>query len=140
MVSIFNDRVNFYLPFFFDEQVNVTFDKDLNEVIKIDNEEVSFPSFSSGQKTRFDVAISFALFMMVKMFFSTVINLLVFDEILDRNLDKKGFNSVYEIVDNLGANNTVFVVSHQEVYKEKFGHHITIKRDNKGFSYIKKEV
>jgi len=140
MVSIFNDRVNFYMPFFFDEIIKVTFDKDLNETIKVDNEVVNFASFSSGQKTRFDIAISFSLFMMVKTFFSTVINLLVFDEILDGNLDEKGFNSVYEIVENLGEHNTVFVVSHQEFYKEKFNHHIQIKRNSKGFSYIKKEV
>lgn len=140
MIGVFNDRINFYLPFFFDENITVIFDKDLNEVIKLDSEEVNFSSFSSGQKTRFDIAISFSLFMMVKMFFSTVMNLLVFDEILDRNLDKKGFNSVYEIIENLGKNNTVFVVSHQEFYKEKFNHHINIKRNSKGFSYIAKEV
>ena len=140
MIGVFNDRINFYLPFFFDENVTVTFDKDLNETIKLDNEEVNFSSFSSGQKTRFDIAVSFSLFMMVKMFFSTVMNLLVFDEILDRNLDKKGFNSVYEIIENLGQQNTVFVVSHQEFYKEKFSHHINIKRNQKGFSYIAKEV
>ena len=140
MINIFNDRVNFYLPFFFDDSMKIMFDKDLNEIIKLNNEEVSFASFSSGQKTRFDIAISFSLFMMVKTFFSSTINLLVFDEILDMNLDKKGFNSVYDIIENLGANNTVFVVSHQEFYKEKFNHHIHIKQDNEGFSYIYAEV
>ena len=140
MVNIFNDRVNFYLPFFFDEPMMIEFDKDLNETILLNNEEVSFASFSSGQKTRFDIAISFSLFMMVKMFFSSTINLLVFDEILDMNLDKKGFNSVFEIIENLGDYNTVFVVSHQEFYKEKFNHHIQIKRNSDGFSYIAKEV
>jgi len=139
MISVFNDRVNFYLPFFFDEDMKIEFDKDLNEVIKLENEEVTFASFSSGQKTRFDIAISFSLFMMVKMFFSSTINLLVFDEILDMNLDKKGFNSVHDIIENLGEYNTVFVVSHQEFYKEKFSHHIHIKRKD-GFSYIYQEV
>lgn len=140
MVSIFNDRVNFYLPFFFDEAMEIKFDKDLNEVIQLNGEEVTFASFSSGQKTRFDIAVSFSLFMMVKMFFSSTINLLVFDEILDMNLDKKGFNSVHEIIENLGEFNTVFVVSHQEFYKEKFNHHIHIKRNKDGFSYIHQEV
>ena len=140
MVSIFNDRVNFYLPFFFDDDVEVEFDKDLNEIIKVNKEEVTFASFSSGQKTRFDIAISFSLFFMVKMFFSSTINLLVFDEILDMNLDKKGFNSVYDIIENLGEFNTVFVVSHQEFYKDKFNHHIHIKRNSEGFSYIHNEV
>ena len=140
LISIFNDRINFYLPFFFDNDMRITFDKDLKETIMQDGEEVSFTSFSSGQKTRFDIAISFSLFMLAKTFFSTSINLLVFDEILDMNLDEKGFNSVYEIINNLGENNSVFVVSHQEFYKEKFKHSIQIKRDENGFSYIANEV
>ena len=140
MIGVFNDRVNFYLPFFFDDEISIKFDKDLNETIKVNKEEVSFTSFSSGQKTRFDIAISFSLFMMVKMFFSSTINLLVFDEILDMNLDQKGFDSVQKIIENLGMNNSVFVVSHQEYYKEKFNHHIHIKMNNEKFSYIYAEV
>jgi len=136
MIGVFNDRVNFYLPFFFDEQIDIQFDKELLDKIIVDGEEVSFTSFSSGQKTRFDLAVSFSLFMMVKTFFPSTINLLVFDEILDMNLDKKGFNSVKEIIDNLGENNTVFVVSHQDYLKEKFQHSIKIGMDHNKFSYI----
>lgn len=140
MVKIFNDRVNFYLPFFFDNVMSIEFDKDLNEVIMREGKEVHFGSFSSGQKTRFELSISFAMFMMVKTFFSGTVNILVFDEILDTNLDVRGFNSVVEILENLGASNGVFVVSHQEFYKEKFNHHIQVKLNAEGFSYIHKEV
>jgi len=140
MVKIFNDRVNFYLPFFFDDSMSIEFDKDLNEEILRNNKEVHFGSFSSGQKTRFELAITFAMFMMVKTFFSGTVNILVFDEILDRNLDVRGFNSVVEILENLGESNGVFIVSHQEFYKEKFNHHIQVKLNSDGFSYIHKEV
>lgn len=140
IIKIFNERINFYLPFFFDERIEISFDKDLNEIIKRNKKEVNFNSFSSGQKTRFELAITFAMFMLVKTFFSSTINVLVFDEILDRNLDVKGFNSVVEILENLGINNSIFVVSHQEFYKEKFNHHITVKLNAEGFSYIYKEV
>jgi exonuclease SbcC len=140
IIKIFNERVNFYLPFFFDDDIEISFDKDLNEVIKRNKREVNFNSFSSGQKTRFELAISFAMFMLVKTFFSNTVNILVFDEILDRNLDQKGFNSVVEILENLGKNSSIFVVSHQEFYKEKFNHHVQIKLNEEGFSYIYKEV
>jgi len=140
IIKIFNERINFYLPFFFDEDIEIVFDKELNEVIKRNKKEVNFNSFSSGQKTRFELAITFAMFMLVKTFFSNTVNILVFDEILDRNLDVRGFNSVVEILENLGKNNSIFVVSHQEFYKERFSHHIQIKLDSDGFSYIFKEV
>ncbi len=140
IIKIFNERINFYLPFFFDEDIEIVFDKELNEVIKRNKKEVNFNSFSSGQKTRFELAITFAMFMLVKTFFSNTVNILVFDEILDRNLDIRGFNSVVEILENLGKNNSIFVVSHQEFYKERFNHHVQIKLDADGFSYIFKEV
>lgn len=140
IIKIFNERVNFYLPFFFDEVIEINFDKDLNEIIKRNRKEVNFNSFSSGQKTRFELAIAFAMFMLVKTFFSNTVNILVFDEILDRNLDQKGFNSVVDVLENLGKNSSIFVVSHQEYYKERFNHHVQIKLNEDGFSYIHKEV
>jgi len=140
MIKIFNERVNFYIPFFFDDDIKITFDKDLNEKIIRNKREVNFGSFSSGEKTRFELAISFAMFMMVKTFFSSTVNVLVFDEILDRNLDKRGFNSVFEILENIGKTSAIFVVSHQEFYKDKFKHHIQVKLNSSGFSYIHKEV
>ena len=140
MLSIFNQKVNFYLTLFFDEDIKISFNKDLLETIYVNNEEVEFNCFSAGEKTRFEISIAFAMFMMVKTFFSNSVNLLVFDEILDKNLDQKGFNSVIDIIDNVGKSNAVFVVSHQDFYKEKFNHHISIKKNNEGFSCIEKEV
>jgi len=136
MLVHFNEKVNFYLPFFFDEEVAITFDKDLNEVITINKNPVSFTTFSSGEKTRFELAIAFSLFMLVKTFFSTTINLLVFDEILDQNLDKKGIKAVLEIIDNLGKENSVLVISHREEMKEYFENQISIVRDSDGFSKV----
>lgn len=136
MIKTFNERVNFYIPFFFDSSISVTFDKDLNEIIKKNGEEIPFDSLSSGQKTRLEISIIFALFMLVKTFFSSTVNLLVFDEILDKNLDDDGFNSVVEILENLSKQNAVFVISHQEYYKNKFNHHIHIKMNEDEISYI----
>jgi DNA repair exonuclease SbcCD ATPase subunit len=135
MLDLFNEKVNFYLPFFFDEEISITFDKDLNEVITIDKNPLSFATFSSGEKTRFELAIAFSLFMLVKTFFSTTINLLVFDEILDQNLDKKGVKAVLDIIDNLGQDNSVLVISHREEMKEYFVNQVSIIREN-GFSKI----
>lgn len=139
MIKVFNEKINFYLPFFFDDDVVIKFDKDLNEVILLEKNEVSFNSFSSGQKTRMEIAIAFSMFMMAKIFFSSTINLLVFDEILDMNLDKEGFNSVFQIIENFSQSNAIFVVSHQEFYKDKFKHHLKVKLNTDKFTQIVEE-
>ena len=136
MMNTFNEKINFYLPFFFDDDASITFDKDLNEVITINKNPVSFETFSSGEKTRFELAITFSLFMLVKTFFSTAVNLLVFDEILDQNLDKRGIIAVQEIIDNLGKENSILVISHREELKEYFGNQVNVIKDKDGFSRL----
>jgi DNA repair exonuclease SbcCD ATPase subunit len=136
VIDSFNENINYYLPFFFEDEVEITFDKDLNDTILLNKKEVSFMSFSSGEKTRLDLAVSFALFMMAKTFFSSETNLLVFDEILDMNLDEKGVNSVLNIVDSLSKNNSVFVISHRDEYKEHFSKQLYISKED-GFSKMR---
>jgi DNA repair exonuclease SbcCD ATPase subunit len=136
MLAMFNEKVNFYLPFFFDDEVSITFDKDLNEIITIGKSPVSFSTLSSGEKTRFELAIAFSLFMLVKTFFSTTINLLIFDEILDQNLDKRGIQAVLEIIEALGKDNSVIVISHREELREYFTNQILVSRDKNGFSRL----
>jgi len=136
MIALFNERINFYLPLFFNREISIHFDKNLIEDIKLGNKEVSFSTFSSGEKTRLDLAISFSLFMLVKSFFSSTINLLIFDEILDKNLDKAGVSAVLEIIENLSKNNCIFVISHRYEYKEFFNNQIQIFKDKDGFSKL----
>lgn len=136
MIFVLNESLDFYLKFLFDININVSFDKDLNEKIIVDGNEVSFKSFSSGQKTRLEIAASLALFNLAKTFFSNDTDLLVFDEILDMNLDNLGFNSVIDIIEGMSAEHNIFIISHQEEYKERFKSKIEIKTDPNGFSFV----
>lgn len=135
MVDLFNDKINSYLPLFFKDNISIAFNKELVEEIKIDEQLVEFNSFSSGEKTRFELAIAFSLFMLVKTFFSASINLLVFDEILDMNLDEEGVDSVLGIILNLSLENTIIVISHREEYKENFNDQLMARKIN-GFSRL----
>ena len=135
MLLTFNEKINFYLPFFFEEELEVSFDKDLNSIILVDKEEVSFETFSSGEKTRLELAVAFSLFMLVKTFFSQTINLLVFDEILDQNLDKFGVKAVIELIDGMKKENSILVISHRDEYKDYFQNKIYVKKVD-GFSKI----
>jgi DNA repair exonuclease SbcCD ATPase subunit len=137
MLHVFNEKVNFYLPFFFDNSVEINFSKDLEEEILVNDSTVAFSTFSSGEKTRLELAIAFSLFMVVKTFFSSTVNLLIFDEILDMNLDTEGVESVLNIINNLSDDNSIIVISHRDEYKENFHNQINMYKDANGYSKIR---
>lgn len=137
MIPIFNEAINRYLPFFFgDKKVEINFDKDLNDTITVDGKEVSFKSFSRGQKSRTEIAAAFALFGMSRIFFSNKSGLLVVDELLDNGLDEFGIKSAISVLNSFAQDSRVFVVSHNPVVKESIDNVIEIKTDDGGFSYI----
>lgn len=136
MIPVFNEKINQYLPFFFnDKKIEVDFDKDLNDVLKLDGKEITFASLSCGQKTRMEIAAAFALFSLSRIFFSNQNGLLVVDELLDRGLDEYGIKSAISILETFAEDTKVFVISHNPVVKENINDVIEIRRDENGFSY-----
>jgi DNA repair exonuclease SbcCD ATPase subunit len=138
MIDLFNENINKYIPLFFDRDIRVEFDKNLSETITENKEEVSFNSFSSGEKTLLDVAVAFSLFMLVKTFFSSDVRFLVFDEILDRNLDENGINAILNIINEKAKNNSIVVISHRGEYKESFDNKMLVYKED-GLSKVKNE-
>ena len=136
MIKTFNEKIVEYMPIFFDEKIEVYFDKDLKDKILLDDVEVDFADFSSGEKKRFEVCISFALFSVVKEFFSSSVSFMVFDEVMDNYLDKRGVEAVKSIINDLAENNTVVVISHKDDFKDSFENRITLYKDAKGYSRI----
>lgn len=138
MIPLFNENVNKFLPFFFgDKNVEIAFDRDLNDSIKMDGKDVTFSSFSRGQKTRAEIAVAFALFNLSRVFFSNKSGLLVVDELLDNGLDEFGIKSAISILESFAQEAKVFVVSHNNNVKDNINNVIEIKTDENGFSYIK---
>lgn len=140
MIDVFNENLANYVPMFFvddTETVEITFDKNLVETIKVDEVEVNLDSFSSGEKTRFEIAISFSLFMVAKLYFSSSISLIVFDEILDGNLDEDSLKKVLNVVLDLGKTNSVLIISHRVELRNVFNNEITVSKDKYGYSKLK---
>ena len=137
MIPVLNESVAKYLTYFFSDSIKITFDKDLNDKIIFNGKEVDYDDFSSGEKQRLELSVSFSLFFLVKSFFSSTISFLIIDEILDTALDVEGINSALNIVDDLAENNSVLIISHREELKEHFENKITIEKDIKGNSIIK---
>lgn len=140
MISAFNQKVNYYIPYFMPNdrsEIKIEFDNNLKETITEKEQEIEYESFSSGEKTVLEISVAFSLFMLAKEFFSSSISFIVFDEILDGNLDDEASAKVAKVVNDLGDSNSVMLISHRKDLKESFDHHVVIDRNSKGFSYIK---
>lgn len=135
MIDVFNTKINQYLPFFFEEDVKITFDKNLNETIKMDDFEVGFSSFSQGQRQRAELAINFALFDVARIFFSNDNKLLILDE-MDKGLDKFGIKAMINLLKGFDKQLKIFIVSHNPLMDEEIDTKIKISRDTNGFSIL----
>ncbi len=138
VISLFNDKVNTFLPFFFEDEITITFDKDLNNAIIYKGKETDFDELSSGEKTRCELCVVFSLYFMVKTLFGTGENsLMVIDEIIDRGLDDVGVIASKQILDDIAKDTAIFVVTHRDDLKELFNRSITVYKDGDGFTKLK---
>lgn len=136
MIEFFNTKINQFLPFFFSEDVDITFDKDLNDTIIMDGFEIDFGSLSQGQRQRAELSVAFALFEMARVFFDNDTKLLVMDEMCN-GLDRLGLKSMINLLNGFDSQLRIFIVSHNPLVEEEIDNKIKIERDENGFSIIK---
>ena len=134
---MFNDKINTFLPFFFDDEIEIKFDKNLNDSITFRGKEADFDELSSGEKTRAELCVIFSLYFMVQSLFGCGTNLLAVDELLDRGLDQQGIKAAKSVLDDISKNTLVFVVTHRDDLKELFSNVMTVYKDGDGFTKIK---
>ena len=120
-IPIMNKLVNKYLAsmeFF----VNFELDENFNEVIKSRHrDEFSYASFSEGEKMRIDLALLLTWRSIAKMKNSTNTNLLILDEVFDASLDSNGCDEFLKLLNDLGKDTNVFVISHKgDILQDKF--------------------
>lgn len=136
-ISMFNEKINTFLPFFFDDEIEILFDKNLDDTITFRGKETDFEELSSGEKTRAELCVIFSLYFMVQSLFGCGTNLLAVDELLDRGLDEKGIRAAKAILDDISKDASVFVVTHRDDLKELFSSILTVYKDGDGFTKIK---
>ena len=136
-IDMFNDKINTFLPFFFDDEIEIKFDKNLNDSITFRGKEADFDELSSGEKTRAELCVIFSLYFMVQSLFGCGTNLLAVDELLDRGLDQQGIKAAKSVLDDISKNTLVFVVTHRDDLKELFSNVMTVYKDGDGFTKIK---
>jgi DNA repair exonuclease SbcCD ATPase subunit len=136
MIGTFNENISKFVPFFFNEKISISFDKDLNDIIEMDDEKISYKSLSRGQKTRAELAIAFALFELSRYYYSNCNNILMVDEMLDEGLDQFGMRAAISVLQGF-TDTTVYVISHNDELKNLIENKIEITRDENEFSVIK---
>tara|TARA_R110000787_G_scaffold64825_7_gene146279 strand:- start:316 stop:2031 length:1716 start_codon:yes stop_codon:yes gene_type:complete len=120
-IPIMNKLVNKYLAsmeFFVNFELNENFE----EIIKSRHrDEFSYASFSEGEKMRIDLALLLTWRSIAKMKNSTNTNLLILDEVFDASLDSNGCDEFLKLLNDLGKDTNVFVISHKgDILQDKF--------------------
>lgn len=119
-LPVINKLVNKYLQLM-DFFVSFELDEAFNEKIKSRHrDEFSYASFSEGEKAKIDLALLFAWRSIAKMKNSASTNLLLLDEVFDGSLDVNGTDFVMTILNTLGEDTNVFVISHKDALFDKF--------------------
>jgi len=135
-IPVINALTNKYLQVL-DFFVSFHLDDTFKESIKSRHrDEFSYDSFSEGEKQRIDLALLFTWRQVAKMKNSVATNLLILDETFDSSLDVEGVDNLTNILDTLGEDTNVFIISHKgELLEGKFEDKIEfVKRKN--FSVI----
>ena len=135
-LPVINKLVNKYLQamdFFCLFELDETF----NESIKSRHrDEFSYASFSEGEKQRIDLALLFTWRTIAKMKNCASTNLLLLDEVFDSSLDANGTDYVMNLINTLGDETNVFVISHKgDLLFDKFRSAIKFEK-HQNFSRI----
>ena len=112
-LPVINKLVNKYLQAM-DFFVQFNLDEKFDETIKSRHrDDFSYSSFSEGEKQRIDLALLFTWRTIAKMKNSVATNLLILDEVFDSSLDNNGTDYVMALLDTVGEDTNVFVISHK---------------------------
>ena len=135
-IPVMNKLINKYLSAF-DLFVDFQLDENFNEIIKSRfRDTFSYASFSEGEKLRITLSIMLSWRMVAKLRNSVSTNLLVLDETLDGAMDGIGVENLIETLQNLNADDNIFVISHRgDQFGDKFASHLKFEKV-KNFSEI----
>jgi len=112
-LPVMNKLINQYLNQM-DSYIHFELDESFNETIKSRfRDEFTYASFSEGEKMRIDLAILFTWRQIAKLKNSVNTNLLMLDEIFDSSLDVNGTDYFLNLMNTLGEQANVFVISHK---------------------------
>ena len=137
-IPVINQLTNQYLQIL-DFFVHFDLDENFQETIRSRHRDsFTYDSFSEGEKQRIDLSLLFTWRQVAKMKNSVATNLLILDETFDSSLDDDGVDNLMKIINSLGGDTNVFVISHKaELEDAQFEDKLVFSK-NKNFSTLKK--
>jgi len=141
LVHLLNGQITTYLNRV-GVKFNCMFDENLFYEFHTEAGETDYENFSSGEKMRLSIAVSFAFrdFMSSRSGINS--NVLILDEYMDSNLDAMAIKELITILTefNVKCNQDIFIVSHRpELTEDMFNRIITVEKTD-GISKIKIET
>jgi len=139
-LPLLNKKINEYLRRF-ELSIHVEFNTVMDEKIwnqESIRKEVSYHTFSEGEKKRIDMSILLAFIDIAKTICNWNTNLLMFDELLDSAVDDDGLEQIISCLQNIiksKQDKTIYVVSHRMRESDHFDHILMITK-KQGFSTI----
>ena len=131
MVNKYLAAMDFFVAFEIDEEFNETIKSRHRDMFKYDN-------FSEGEKMRIDLALLFTWRTVAKLKNSMNTNILILDEVFDSSLDNTGTEEFMKLLNTLGNEANVFVISHKgDILVDKFKSVIKFEK-HQSFSRIAK--
>lgn len=139
-LPIINKQINKYLAklgFFVNFNINENFEETIKSRYR---DEFTYSNFSEGEKLRIDLAILLTWRHVAKLKNSVNVNILIFDEILDRAMDSTGIDEFIKIMWDMGDKGTnIFVISHKDAMIDRFQRTIKFEKI-KNFSVLTKDT
>lgn len=130
-----NNEINRYLQIM-GLDISFTMDKQFRESIKSRyNDELSYSSFSAGERARIDIAILFTWRALARLKSSLSCNLLALDELFDSALDAVGLEAFIDLLRYHLPDNNVFLITHRQEVVDKFESNLRIEKQG-NFSRI----
>jgi DNA repair exonuclease SbcCD ATPase subunit len=130
-LPIINKLINKYLSSM-DFFVKFNLDEEFNETIKSRHrDDFSYASFSEGEKMRIDLSLLLCWREIARMKNSVSCNLLILDEVFDSSLDSGGTEEFMKLLQVLGKNSNIFVISHKtDQLIDKFSTILSFEKKN----------
>lgn len=130
-----NNEINGYLQIM-GLDISFTMDNQFRESIKSRyNDELSYSSFSAGERARIDIAILFTWRALARLKSSLSCNLLALDELFDSALDAVGLEAFIDLLRYHLPDNNVFLITHRPEVVDKFESNLRIEKQG-NFSRI----
>jgi len=116
ILEFFNERANYYLSYLSDNKYFIEFDEELCEKIETNKKIIPYISMSGGEKRKINLAVMLSLKDLLLFTDKNQSNIIFFDEVAE-NLDEQGVTGLYNLLQEIKKDKTIFVITHNKYLK-----------------------